>query len=139
MRGVLDVGHGSRQSPTKHPLETIAEMLRAALFEASPDMVIATAYLGFGERDIANGLSALAAQGAREIAVVPCFLFDGVHLSVNIPKEVELYRLAHPEMTIEIAGPLGTDERLAAILMDRVHECFDSQSTWKLTKAEREK
>ena len=116
MKGVLIVGHGSRRKETELILESVVEMARKKL----PEIPVETAYMEFSDSRIPTGLDALAARGADEIAVVPYFLFDGVHIREDIPKALEEYSSAHPETKIIMGQPLGEDGRLAEILADRI-------------------
>jgi sirohydrochlorin ferrochelatase len=118
MKGVLVVGHGSRRKSTEQTLEAVVEMARGLL----PEILIEIAYMEFGEQDIPSGLNVLIHRGAKEVAVVPYFLFDGVHIREDIPEALETLRAAHPDVKIIMGRPFGTDERLAAILSDRIKE-----------------
>ena len=120
MKGVLIVGHGSRRKETERTLETIVEMMQKHIKETP----IEIAYMEFSERSIPSGLDALIAQGVQEIAVVPYFLFDGVHIKEDIPQAIEKHKSAHPKIKFKIGKPLGADERLAAVLSDRILECL---------------
>ena len=120
MKGVLIVGHGSRRKETERTLESVVKMARQKL----PETLMEIAYMEFSDRDIPAGLNALAEGGASEIAVVPYFLFDGIHIQEDIPEALEQYRAAHPNIKITMGSPLGVDERLAEILADRVSECL---------------
>lgn len=120
MKGVLIVGHGSRQKSTEQTLEAVVEMTRLKLSEA----LIEIAYMEFGEQSIPLGLSALVEQGAKEIAVVPYFLYDGIHIRDDIPKALDEFKAANCNVRIVMGKPLGADERLASILSDRVRECL---------------
>ena len=120
MKGVLIVAHGSRRKQTERTLETVAQTARQKL----PGTPMEIAYMEFSERNIPAGLDALAGRGANEIVVVPYFLFDGIHIQEDIPEALEQYRAAHPDVKITMGNPLGTDERLAAILAERALECL---------------
>ena len=120
MKGVLIVGHGSRRKETEQILESVVEMARTKLQEIPTEI----AYMELSERNIPTGLDALIAQGVDDIAVVPYFLFDGVHIKEDIPQAIEEYKSAHPNIKFNMGSPLGADQRLAAILADRVSECL---------------
>jgi len=120
MKGVLIVGHGSRRKETAQILESVVEMARKKLQETPTEI----AYMEFSERDIPVGLDALIAQGVDDIAVVPYFLFDGVHIREDIPQMIEEYKSAHPTIKFKMGNPLGADQRLAAVLVDRISECL---------------
>jgi len=121
MKGVLIVGHGSRRKETERILISIVEMTKKNL----PELKIEISYMEFGERNIPSGLDMLSKQGVNEIAVVPYFLFDGIHIQEDIPEELEKYKKAHPDIKIVMGKPLGEDERLAAILTDRVQGALE--------------
>jgi sirohydrochlorin ferrochelatase len=118
MKSVLIVGHGSRQKSTEQTLESVVEMTRRSL----PGTLIEIAYMEFGEQDIPSGLLALTGCGADEIAVVPYFLFDGIHIREDIPEALEAFKAEHKNIKITMGRPFGADERLASILLDRVME-----------------
>ena len=76
MTGILIVAHGSRQKSTEQILRDIA----ARVGEILSGNRIRVAFMEFGEPSISEGLRLLAAEGGDDIAVVPYFLFDGVHI-----------------------------------------------------------
>ena len=121
MKGVLVVGHGSRQKKTEQTLEAVVEMARLTL----PEMPMEIAYMEFGAQNIPAGLSALVARGAKSIVVAPYFLFDGIHLREDIPNALDAYRKAHPDVEIVLGRPFGVDARLGALLADRVREALE--------------
>ena len=120
MRGVLIVGHGSRRKETEFILESVVEMAKKKISE----MPMEIAYMEFSERTIPAGLDSLITQGVDEIAVVPYFLYDGIHIREDIPEALEEYKSEHPGIKIKMGKPLGEDERLAAILTDRIRQCM---------------
>jgi len=120
MKGVLIVGHGSRRKETELTLESIVAMAKKNLVDTPMEV----AYMEFSERTIPAGLDSLITQGVDEIAVVPYFLYDGIHIREDIPEALEEYKSAHPGIKIKMGKPLGEDQRLAAILTDRIHQCL---------------
>jgi len=120
MKGVLIVGHGSRQKSMERTLIAVGEMVQTEL----PEMLIEIASMKFGQRDIPSALTALLERDADEIVVAPYFLFDGAHLHKDIPEIIATYRQAHPHVKIVTADSLGVDERLAVVLTDRIRKCL---------------
>lgn len=118
MKGVLILAHGSREKATEETLNYIVAQLKAQL----PEQMIQSAYLQFSEKDLSWGLNTLADAGAKEIVVVPYFLFSGVHICEDIPEEIKNYCKKRPGLEIRMGKTLGTDHRLAEILADRVRE-----------------
>jgi len=120
MKGVLIVGHGSRRKETEQILESVVAAARKKL----PEVLTEIAYMEFSEQSIPVGLDKLIIRGVDEIAVVPYFLFDGVHIKEDIPEALEEYKTMHPGLKITMGKPLGEDKRLAEILVDRIMECL---------------
>ena len=116
MKGILVIAHGSRATETEATLDAVLEMVREKL----PGTIIESAFMEFSERTVRKGVAALASSGATEIRIVPYFLFMGVHMKEDVPAMVAQYAAEHPGITITMAGPLGVDERLADIIVDRI-------------------
>lgn len=118
MRGILILAHGSREAATEETLQQVIGHLKAIF----SDEIIETAYLQFSKTDLETGLDRLKAKGVDDIVVIPYFLFEGVHIKEDIPKEIETYLAAHPGMKIVLGKTLGSDPRLAEILADRIRQ-----------------
>ena len=116
MKGILVIAHGSRAKETEATLETVLSIVRSKL----PDTVMECAFMEFSSRTVKKGVFALAAKGVREIKVVPYFLFMGIHLKEDIPLMVAECAASFPGVKITMGEPLGVDERLADILVDRI-------------------
>ncbi|MCL1917615.1 MAG: CbiX/SirB N-terminal domain-containing protein [Peptococcaceae bacterium] len=115
-KSVLVVAHGSRAKETEAALEAVLSMVKEKL----PNAIIEGAFMEFSERTLEKGVSALAAKGATEIKIIPYFLFMGTHLKKNIPHIRTVCAASFPGIKITMGEPLGVDERLADILVDRI-------------------
>ncbi|NLD50947.1 MAG: cobalamin biosynthesis protein CbiX [Clostridiaceae bacterium] len=116
MRGILILAHGSGEKTTEETLQQVVKYLGDIFCEE----VIETAYLQFSSKDLHTGLESLKAKGVDNIVVIPYFLFEGVHIKKNIPKEIDNYLKENKDMKITIGKTLGADKRLAEILADRI-------------------
>ena len=116
MKGVLVIAHGSRANETEATLEAVLSMVKKKL----PETFIEHAFMEFSDRTIEKGVSALNAKGVTEIKVVPYFLFTGIHIKEDIPNMVAECAVNYPGVKITMGEPLGADERLADILVDRI-------------------
>jgi len=116
MEGVLIIAHGSRAKETEAALETVLSMVRAKL----PEIVIECSFMEFSDRTIEKGVAALAGKGVSEIKIVPYFLFMGIHMQKDIPHIIAGCAAEYPGVKISMGEPLGVDERLADILVDRI-------------------
>lgn len=124
--GVLVVGHGSRLQYNKDLVESAAAKMEK-MKEFGP---VTAAFMQLNEPDIRTGIRALVEKGVDTIYVQPCFLASGIHLTEDIPGEIGLVK-GRTETTMEVDGkditlrycqPIGDDDRIAAILADRVRE-----------------
>ena len=116
IRGVLVIAHGSRAKETEATLEAVLSMVKAKI----PEAIIECAFMEFSDRTIEKGISALAAKAVTEIKIAPYFLFMGIHIKEDIPDMVTACAANFPGITITMGEPLGVDERLANILVDRI-------------------
>jgi len=116
MKGVLVIAHGSRAKETEATLEAVLTIVKTK----KPETVIECAFMEFSDRTIEKGLSALVAGGVTEIMIVPYFLFMGIHMKEDIPDMVAACAANYPGVVITMGEPLGADERLADILIDRI-------------------
>ncbi|WP_342668638.1 CbiX/SirB N-terminal domain-containing protein [endosymbiont 'TC1' of Trimyema compressum] len=87
-----------------------------------PEAMIETAFMEFSDSNLEAGLDALVTKGATEIAVVPYFLFKGIHIREDIPQAIGEYLKNHEGVQVFMSNTLGEDSRLADILTDRVKE-----------------
>lgn len=118
MKGILIIAHGSREPETLKTMEDVFAMVKEKLSH----VLMEQAYMEFCDVNLSTGLDKLREQGADDIVVVPYFLFSGVHIREDIPKEIEEYLVAHPGLTVTLGNTLGADPRIADVLCDRVRE-----------------
>lgn len=117
MNGVLILAHGSRKKDTEETFEKIVRMAAEKV-----DVAVESAYMEFSEKNIEKGLGNLLQKGVTHVKIVPYFLFSGMHIHKDIPEEVEAFLKGRPGVTYEMGKTLGTDPRLAEILVDRIAE-----------------
>ncbi len=124
--GVLVVGHGSSLEHNRKMVISMAERLEE-MNEFGP---VVACFMNMNHPTIKEGIEMLASKGVDTIYVQPCFLASGIHLTEDVPNALGLKNGAN-ERVVEIDGksisllycdPIGNDERVAAILADRVRE-----------------
>ncbi len=120
MKAVLLLAHGSKENNTVDTMETITKMVRE---KTNVDMV-EEAYMQMRDKNLAKGIDNLVAKGATSVIIMPYFLFEGVHIKEDIPMEIADYMSKNPNITVTMGKTLGADERLAAIVADRISECI---------------
>lgn len=106
-RGVLLIGHGSRDWAGNEQFLALARELAAELSPLEP------AFLGHAAPSIAQGVARLGARGVTEVCVEPLFLFSAGHMQDDIPRELKAG--AHPGMTFRIGQPMGAEPELIRI------------------------
>mgnify|MGYP000032091520 FL=1 len=118
MTGILILAHGSRDKSAEDTIKKIISMLKKKM----DNCIIEYAFLQFSQLTIQKGLDNLVDKGVKDIKIIPYFLFDGIHIRENIPREVEDYLKNNPDIKVSLGKTLGSDKRLAEILVDRIKE-----------------
>ncbi|HTY46655.1 MAG TPA: sirohydrochlorin nickelochelatase [Methanomassiliicoccales archaeon] len=124
--GVLVVGHGSKLEYNKNLVTHMAEILNKR-GEFGP---VVAAFMQLNQPDIKTGIKTLAHLGVDTIYVQPCFLASGIHLTEDIPGELGFKKgdiegkmsVEGKTIALRYCGPIGSDDRIADILADRIHE-----------------
>lgn len=115
-RAILLVDHGSRRAEANEQLTALAERVA----RRAPERVVRVAHLELAAPGIGEGVDACVAAGAGEIVVLPYFLGPGSHTQRDIPRLVEEAAARHPGVRVRIGEPLGIDERIVDLILDRV-------------------
>ena len=118
--GLLIVDHGTRSAAANAPLADLARRVGGA----RPDWVVEHAHMELAEPDFDTAIDRLVSRGASRILVHLHFLGVGYHVRETIPQLVAIARERHSSVSIETTAPLGDDERLVEIVLDRM----DAQS-----------
>lgn len=122
--GILVIGHGSKLQFNKDLVVHAAERL-SAMNGLGPAVA---AFMQLNPPTIKEGIADLVAKGVDTIYVQPCFLASGIHLTEDIPHEIGLkpgetetkMSVDGKTVTLRYCDPIGDDDRIAAILADRV-------------------
>ena len=118
--GLLIVDHGTRSAEANTPLAELAKRIGSA----RPDWVVEHAHMELAEPGFDVGIDLLVSRGASAILIHLHFLGIGYHVRETIPQLVANARERHPTVAIETTAPLGEDDRLVEIVLDRM----DAQS-----------
>ncbi len=100
-QAVLLVGHGSKDPEGNKEFETFAA--RAGMRHCMLDYI---------EPSLPTALSLLAAEGVRDLAVIPYFLFAGGHVKQDIPGHIQAAAAKYPKMNIRLGRHLGLEPAL---------------------------
>ncbi len=113
---IILLGHGSRIQGANKILKNIAEIIKSR-YDGN---CIEPAFLEFAEPNINDLLENKIALGCNHIYVIPYFLYSGNHVSRDIPEILEGFRQKYPGVRIELGEPIGIDERLAELVMEKI-------------------
>ena len=118
MNAVLILAHGSKRQETERTLDSLIRKVKAktGLEHVYP------AYLQFSEQSLEQSIHELVEKDIKSIRIVPMFLFDGVHVTKDIPEELDVIGKKYPGIKITMSRHIGDDDRLADILADRIAE-----------------
>lgn len=118
MQAVLYVSHGSRVEEARR--EAVSFM--QAVYQRVDVALQETCFLELAEPDIAQGIARLIDRGATSIAVVPVLLLSAGHYYEDIPEEIDQAKARHPQIHFEYGKPLGVQDRIVDILVERIEE-----------------
>ena len=115
---VMICGHGSRDP------ETVAEFARAAagLKAGLPASDVEYGYLEFAQPTIRDGLTKLAAYGARRILVLPVMLFAASHVKSDLPSEINRFSADFPQIEVRFGRELSIEPKLLGAATQRIEE-----------------
>lgn len=107
--------HGARDPGWAAPLWRVREHMQAR----SPGLRVELAFFGFIEPTLPDCAELLIGEGFVRIVIVPMFIAQGGHLKKDLPLIVEELRCRYPQVTFEVAGPVGEAERVVQAMADQ--------------------
>ncbi|ABA89975.2 sirohydrochlorin cobaltochelatase [Syntrophotalea carbinolica DSM 2380] len=108
---LLIVGHGTRHAQTGDMLQVLADRLRQRL-----DTRVAVAFLAHGAPRVAAAIDSFYTAGVRQLVVIPFFLSAGVHVTVDLPGELEKARHRYPALQIVQTDFFGAHPAIGDVL-----------------------
>ncbi|GAB3471439.1 CbiX/SirB N-terminal domain-containing protein [Massilia terrae] len=113
-RALILFAHGARSAGWAEPFERLRDMTAARV----DDCEVSLAFLELMAPSLPDEVAAMAARGITRISIVPVFLGLGGHLQRDLPALVERLRTQHPQLSIDVAGPVGEDAGVLAAMAD---------------------
>lgn len=118
MLGILYVCHGSRDqdaiTEVRSFISSVMEEINVPLQEYC--------FLELTEPSIDQGIVKLLSLGVKKIAVIPVLLLNAGHYYKDIPEKIKENRERYPDIQFIYGKPLGVQDRLIDILVDRIKE-----------------
>lgn len=95
--------HGARNPEWRKPLEAI----RDAMLAAEPGRRVEVCYLEFLDPTLPEAIDTLAAEGRRQLTIVPIFMAQSGHTKRDLPALLAAAWARHPQLEIHLAIPIG--------------------------------
>lgn len=116
---ILILGHGSpKQDANK--LDQVGAMLHRLVHPGCAEECVKVAYLQFAKPGIMDSITQAVNKGAKKVILHPFFLSAGMHVTKDIPETITEARKRYPLVEFIYTEPLGTHEKLAHIILERI-------------------
>ncbi len=114
-----------RQCPsTPQGLGEVADRLQARLGQDRAQVVLSC--LEFIEPFPDEAVRMLSQQGRKRVVVLPYLLGNGKHATVEMDEMLDEVRAQSPEVELVLADGLGSDPRLADLIVERIEDMGDA-------------
>lgn len=118
-KGLILVGHGSREEGFNSAMKKVAAALRK---EEKFDFVLC-AYNEITSPSFPEAVEILVKKGAEKITVLPYFLQAGRHVRRDIPKAIiDLKEKYFNKVKFILCDYLGYDNRIVGVVKDRLQK-----------------
>jgi sirohydrochlorin cobaltochelatase len=98
--------HGARDPEWANPMRRV----QAAVRQRVAEMPVELAFLEFMTPTLADCATALIADGATKIVVMPMFIARGGHLKRDVPELLAALQAAHPGVELTLGDVIGEQE-----------------------------
>ena len=124
---VILLGHGSSLPYARNNFEKLEKLIS----KKCSDYIFDIAFMSEGKDALNEKIYSNLSNNIKKIIVVPVFLSHGVHTKEDIPQMLGLG--ANNERDIHFEGrtikllysePLGIDQRIVDIVVERIHEAI---------------
>ena len=110
------IAHGAREASWALPLRRVADCVVAQ----APDLRVELAFMELMPPDLGECAEKLVGEGFRRILVVPLFIARGGHLMRDIPEQLATLHQKHPEVTFDLAPPVGEADAVVQAMAGHV-------------------
>lgn len=115
---VIILCHGSK---LKKANSLVLDVIKAIKKRLGLNLV-RPAYLQFSQPDLSASIKYFINRKCGTIVVVPFFLFNGNHVTRDIPAALKNETAKYPKIKILYARNIGGDARISQIVIDRIKE-----------------
>ncbi len=119
-KAVLLLGHGSKAPEAN---ETLRKVAASVQFYGGYGAVL-PAFLQMERPDFQEGVDRLVSMGFRDIIVMPYFLYMGLHVTKDLPDEMERALVRYPGIKLTLTRNLGFHDKLVDVTVERIGEAL---------------
>jgi sirohydrochlorin ferrochelatase len=118
VKALVVVAHGSRRESSNDEVRALATRMHTR--SGMKYDLVNCGFLELAEPSIPGGVQQAIDAGATQVHIYPYFLSAGRHVVEDIPAEIEIARVANPDVAIEILDYLGAAEGLADFIFSQI-------------------
>lgn len=120
--GIVILSHGSKLKKANASLNKTVRIIRQ---KTGLDTIV-PAYLQFCQPDLEKSIKSLIAKGRQTVIIIPLFLFNGNHVTRDIPHIIEKEKGKYPKVNFIYTKNVGEDTRISDIISDVLGEAMHS-------------
>lgn len=120
MNACIILAHGSVRKQTNLVMDALIAQLQQR--PETKDLQLRTAYLQLAEPNLETVAEQLYADGCRQITLVPLFIFDGVHVTKDIPELCQRLEIRLEGLRLKLNPHIGADPLLTQIIINRLFD-----------------
>lgn len=117
-KAIMLLGHGSKAPEANETLRKVA----ASVQERGGYGMVLPAFLQMEKPDFQEAADILVARGFDDITVMPYFLYMGLHVTKDLPAEMEEAQKRHKGLKVGLTQNLGFHDKLIDITIQRIEE-----------------
>lgn len=118
--GVIILAHGS--SKGQNVSEIMTRVCHSVKARIGTGAKVIWAALQFNHPSLAEAVDACVEEGVRRVVIMPYFLFEGMHITHDIPAIIDDIRRKNAAVEIIVTRSLGYEESLTDLVTKRLYE-----------------
>jgi len=122
-KAIMLLGHGSKALEANETLRKVA----ASVKERGGYGMVLPAFLQMEKPDFQEAADMLVASGFDDITVMPYFLYMGLHVTKDLPAEMEEAQRRHAGLKVGLTQNLGFHDKLIDITIQRIEESIGGE------------
>ena len=103
-RAIIVLGHGSRSAEATAQFVQVVDLLKQ---QHTDDLVLAV-FMELAEPRLVDAIRQAVDAGVRDVVIIPCFLFQGIHIQQDIPEIIAAVTASHADLFVRFGRPIGT-------------------------------